>query len=69
MLSMATRMVEDGYLAAGYQYITVDDCWPENQRDAVGRLQPDHERFPSGIRNLTDKVFNNQESERMVIWL
>ena len=56
ILTMAKRMAEDGYLAAGYQYITVDDCWPEYKRDTDGRLQPDHERFPSGIKNLTDKV-------------
>ena len=44
---MADRMVEDGYLAAGYEYIIVDDCWLAATRDASGRLQPDAKRFPN----------------------
>lgn len=24
---MADRMVEDGYLEAGYEYLVIDDCW------------------------------------------
>lgn len=56
ILTMAKRMAEDGYLAAGYEYISVDDCWPEYKRDTGGKLQPDHERFPTGIKNLTDKL-------------
>lgn len=46
---MADRMVDDGYLAAGYEYIIVDDCWLAHTRDASGRLQPDAKRFPSVI--------------------
>jgi hypothetical protein len=53
---MADRMVDDGYLAAGYQYIIVDDCWPAHQRDENNRLVPDPVRFPSGIRALADYV-------------
>ena len=41
--------VQDGWLAAGYRYIIVDDCWPSMSRDAQGRLQPDPARFPSGM--------------------
>lgn len=40
-------MVEDGYLAAGYEYIIVDDCWLATTRDLMGRLQPDAKRFPN----------------------
>ena len=53
---MADRLAEDGFLDAGYKYITVDDCWPEHQRDGKGRLQPDHQRFPNGIKALTNYV-------------
>lgn len=53
---MADRIVADGYLAAGYEYIIVDDCWLAPTRDANGRLQPDPVRFPSGIRGLADYV-------------
>lgn len=53
---MAERMVSDGYLDMGYEYIIVDDCWLAKSRDQNGRLQPDPERFPNGIRALADYV-------------
>ena len=53
---MADRLVNDGYLAAGYEYIIVDDCWLSMSRDSQNRLQPDPKRFPSGIRALADYV-------------
>ncbi|XP_033631500.1 alpha-N-acetylgalactosaminidase-like isoform X4 [Asterias rubens] len=56
VMQMADRMVEDGYKDAGYQYINIDDCWSNKQRDAQGRLQSDPVRFPSGIKALADYV-------------
>lgn len=53
---MADRMVADGYKDAGYEYVNIDDCWMEHDRDSNGRLVPDHERFPSGIKGLADYV-------------
>ena len=53
---MADRMVDDGYLELGYEYIIVDDCWLSMERDSKGRLQPDPKRFPNGIRALADYV-------------
>lgn len=52
----ADLMVSEGYLDAGYEYIIIDDCWLANERDENGRLQPDPERFPSGIKALADYV-------------
>ena len=49
-------MVKKGYLDAGYEYIIIDDCWLSHERDAEGKLQPDPERFPSGIKALADYV-------------
>jgi hypothetical protein len=49
-------MVKRGYLDAGYEYIIIDDCWLSHERDAQGKLQPDPERFPSGIKALADYV-------------
>ena len=34
----------------------LQDCWSEKERDATGKLQADHERFPHGIKYLADKV-------------
>lgn len=53
---MADRLAGDGYLAAGYKTVSIDDCW-ENlnpPRDANNRLQPDPTRFPSGMKALAD---------------
>lgn len=53
---MADRLSEDGYLAAGYQYLTIDDCWMAKKRDSNGFLMPDPIRFPSGMKALVDYV-------------
>lgn len=55
-MTMADHMVSDGYLAAGYDVVSLDDCWMSRERDANGRLQPDPDRFPSGIKALSDYV-------------
>ncbi|KPJ20555.1 Alpha-N-acetylgalactosaminidase [Papilio xuthus] len=53
---MTDILVNEGYAAVGYEYINVDDCWPERERDARGRLVPDRERFPYGMKSLSDYV-------------
>lgn len=54
---MADQFVLDGYAAAGYEYIIIDDCWMELERDnETGRLMADEERFPSGLKSLADYV-------------
>ena len=55
-MRMADLMVSEGYKDAGYEYVNIDDCWIDKQRDAFGRLQPDPARFPSGMRALADYV-------------
>jgi len=49
-------MVSDGYLAAGYEYLILDDCWMAKERGENDVLQADLERFPSGIKALADYV-------------
>ena len=51
----ADAMVASGMKDAGYQYVVVDDCW-QGERDAAGRIAPDQERFPSGMKALADYV-------------
>jgi hypothetical protein len=41
-----------GFKEAGYEYIIIDDCWLAEKRDHKGRLQPDKDRFPSGMADL-----------------
>ncbi|XHS80486.1 glycoside hydrolase family 27 protein [Burkholderiaceae bacterium UC74_6] len=51
----AKAMADSGMKAAGYRYIVIDDCW-QKSRDADGNIQPDAERFPSGMKALADYV-------------
>lgn len=55
-MQMADRMAQDGFLAAGYEYIALDDCWPARDRDPKGNILPDPERFPHGMKALADYV-------------
>ncbi|GBN42600.1 Alpha-galactosidase A [Araneus ventricosus] len=53
---MADRLVADGYKDLGYEYVNIDDCWMEKERDKDGKLVPDRERFPNGIKALADYI-------------
>ncbi|MBD8841628.1 glycoside hydrolase family 27 protein [Paenibacillus sp. FSL K6-4396] len=55
---VADVFVSEGYLAAGYEYIVIDDCWSLKERDANGNLVADPEKFPSGMRALSDYIHN-----------
>ncbi|XP_069760953.1 alpha-N-acetylgalactosaminidase-like isoform X2 [Narcine bancroftii] len=54
--AMADKLVEDGWKDLGYQYVNIDDCWSAMVRDINGKLQPDPDRFPSGIKGLAEYV-------------
>ncbi len=56
ILETADAMVENGLLEAGYDYLVIDDCWSEKKRDENGRLVPDREKFPNGIKAVADYV-------------
>jgi alpha-galactosidase len=51
---MADAMVSSGMRDRGYQYVVVDDCWMNPNRDSSGNLQGDPTRFPSGMKALGD---------------
>jgi len=52
----ADAMVSSGMRDAGYQYVVVDDCWFDPQRDAAGNLRGSPTKFPSGMRALGDYI-------------
>ncbi len=52
----ADFFVESGLKDAGYEYIIIDDCWSEKQRDNNGRLVPDKNKFPNGMKALADYI-------------
>jgi alpha-galactosidase len=51
---MGDAMVSSGMRDVGYQYVIVDDCWFNPNRDSAGNLQGDPTRFPSGMKALGD---------------
>jgi alpha-galactosidase len=53
---VADAMATNGMRDAGYQYVVVDDCWFNPNRDANGNLQGDPNRFPSGMKSLGDYI-------------
>ncbi|QDY11650.1 alpha-galactosidase [Micromonospora sp. HM134] len=52
----ADALVSSGMRDAGYQYVVVDDCWFNPNRDSAGNLQGDPTRFPSGMKALGDYI-------------
>jgi len=55
-MQMADVMASEGYLEAGYDIVSLDDCWSEMERDADDKLVGDLQRFPSGIDGLADYI-------------
>lgn len=54
--SAADAFITEGLKDAGYEYVVIDDCWSEKKRDENGRLVPDREKFPNGIKPIADYV-------------
>ena len=49
----ADAMVEKGLLEAGYNYLVIDDCWSERERDPeTGKIVPDKIKFPNGMKEI-----------------
>ena len=51
---MSEAIISSGMREAGYNYIVIDDGWEAMERESLGRLIPDPERFPSGMKTLGD---------------
>lgn len=51
----ADAMVASGMQDAGYRYVVIDDCW-QVDRAPDGRIVPDPQRFPEGMKALADYV-------------
>jgi alpha-galactosidase len=52
----AAAMVSKGLLAAGYEYVIVDDGWMDTTRDRNGKLKPCPIKFPSGMKALGEYI-------------
>lgn len=49
-------MIANGLKEAGYIYVNIDDGWMAMERDEGGNLYPRPDKFPSGLKNLTDYI-------------
>lgn len=59
--SQAERLVADGYARLGYNYVNIDDCWSELEREpSSGRLVANRTRFPSQLRSLAEHMHARQ---------
>ena len=54
ILQAADAMIETGLKDAGYNYVVIDDIWALKERDADGKLVPDPEKFPHGMKYIAD---------------
>jgi hypothetical protein len=54
--SMADAMVAGGYREAGYEYVSIDDCWQAHERAPDGTIQANATRFPNGMKALGDYI-------------
>ncbi|XP_017837279.1 alpha-N-acetylgalactosaminidase-like [Drosophila busckii] len=53
----ADLLADEGYAEAGYEYVIIDDCWLEKNRDTkTNKLVADLKRFPSGLNALADHI-------------
>lgn len=56
VLAQAQAMVDSGMLAAGYEYLVLDDGYQNARRDHQGRLQGHALRFRAGIPALAQEI-------------
>jgi len=55
IIESANAFVALGLLEAGYQYLVIDDCWSEKERDPVtGKIMADRVKFPNGMKYIAD---------------
>ena len=55
IMEMTDVIANEGYQAAGYEYVIIDDCWSLKER-VDGKLIPDPELFPHGMKYLADYI-------------
>ena len=49
-------LVENDLHKFGYKYVIIDDGWMDPERDSDGKLQGDRQKFPSGIKYLSEYI-------------
>lgn len=56
IIESVDAMLESGLKDTGYEYVVIDDMWSLKQRDKNGRLVPDPQKFPHGMKYIADYI-------------
>ncbi len=56
VMETADFIVESGLKDYGYDYVIIDDCWSLRERNEKGEIVPDPEKFPHGMKYVSDYV-------------
>ena len=57
LMEIADLLVSSGMSQVGYEYLNIDDCWEDLQRDPLTKMLKFNEtKFPNGISSLADYV-------------
>lgn len=59
IIESVDAIVNNGLKDAGYEYVVIDDIWALKERDENGRLVPDPEKFPHGMKYIADYIHKN----------
>ena len=62
IMETADKMVEQGLLDCGYEYLVIDDCWSLRKRDEEGRLIADPEKLRCHIIRMRNQLWFGQMS-------
>ena len=55
-LNTANAFVSLGLKDLGYEYVNIDDCWANLNRDSSGNLVPNPSKWPNGIKAVADQI-------------
>mmetsp|Transcript_4529 Transcript_4529/g.5244 ORF Transcript_4529/g.5244 Transcript_4529/m.5244 type:complete len:462 (+) Transcript_4529:71-1456(+) len=53
--NLTDKMVDEGLVSLGYQYLNIDDCWASGLNHE-GKLIPDPKHFPEGMKPVVEYV-------------
>ncbi len=56
VLETADFIAESGLKDCGYEYVIIDDCWALRERNEKNEMVPDPEKFPHGMKYVSDYV-------------
>ena len=56
VMETADFIVESGLKDCGYEYVIIDDCWSLRERNENEEIVPDPEKFPHGMKYVSDYV-------------